>query len=345
MEDAKSKVYVQNQNGERKVQFDLPVGSVSGFTREATDEETYFTFTSFTTPSAVYHYDIRQNKLDLFKTSQIKFDSEAYETKQVFYTSKYGTKVPMFITHKKDLKLDGTHPTLLYGYGGFNVSLTPVFSVTRLIWLENNGVLAIPNLRGGGEYGEEWHMAGTKMTKQNVFDDFISAAGYLIDQGFTNSSKITIQGGSNGGLLVGAVANQRPDLFAVALPAVGVMDMLRYHKFTIGRFWATDYGTSEESREMFEYLLAYSPVHSVKQGADYPAIMVTTADHDDRVVPAQSFKYAASLQANLSKASPALIRIDTKAGHGAGKPTDMIIQEYADLWSFAFYNMNIKPIY
>ena len=345
MEDAKSQVYVCDVNGKVEKKLDLPVGSVGGFTGEPEDKATYFTFTSFTTPSTIYKYDLVKGDLSKFMESKIKFDSNDYETKQVFYASKDGTNIPMFITYKKGLKLDGDHPTLLYGYGGFNISLTPTFSVTRLIWLENNGVLAIPNLRGGGEYGEAWHKAGTLMQKQNVFDDFISAAEYLIKEGYTSKEKLTIQGGSNGGLLIGACINQRPDLFAVALPAVGVMDMLRYHKFTIGRFWATDYGTSEDSKEMFNYLYSYSPVHTVKDGADYPAVLVTTADHDDRVVPAHSFKFAATLQDKVSDKNPALIRIDTKAGHGAGKPTDMVIQEYADLWSFAFYNMDVTPNY
>lgn len=345
MEDAKSQVYVHNMDGSMVKKLELPVGSVGGFTGETDDSETYFTVTSFTTPATIYKYDIQNDELLKFKDSEIMFDSDQYETKQVFYTSKDGTKVPMFITHKKGLELSGDHPTLLYAYGGFNISLTPRFSVTRLIWLENDGVLAIPNLRGGGEYGEAWHKAGILQQKQNVFDDFISAAEYLIAEGYTASSKLTIQGGSNGGLLVGATMNQRPDLFAVALPAVGVMDMLRYHKFTIGRFWATDYGTSEDNEEMFNYLYSYSPVHTVKADIDYPAVMVTTADHDDRVVPAHSFKFAATLQEKVSDKNPALIRIDTKAGHGAGKPTEMVIQEYTDLWSFAFYNMNVKPKY
>lgn len=345
MEDAKSQAYVFDPDGTVQKKLDLPVGTIGGFTGEVDDTETYFTVTSFTSPSTIYKYDIANDKLSKFKDSKIQFDASAYETKQVFYQSKDGTDIPMFITYKKGMELDGNHPTLLYGYGGFNISLTPTFSVTRLIWLENNGVLAIPNLRGGGEYGEDWHQSGTLMNKQNVFDDFISAAEYLIQEGYTSRNMLTIQGGSNGGLLIGATMNQRPDLFAVALPAVGVMDMLRYHKFTIGRFWATDYGTSEDNKGMFEYLYSYSPVHNVKEGADYPAVMVTTADHDDRVVPAHSFKFAATLQAKVSHKNPALIRIDTKAGHGAGKPTDMVIQEYADLWSFAFYNMNVTPKY
>ncbi len=337
MKDARSLVKVFSKEGNYLYDIDLPLlGTAEGFLGEESDGFTFFSMTSFTTPGNIYKYDVASNKTSVFSRAEIDFDSDLYETKQIFYQSKDGTSVPMFITHKKGLSLDGNNPTLLYGYGGFNISLKPSFSVTRLIWLENNGVLAIPNLRGGGEYGEEWHKAGTLMQKQNVFDDFISAAEYLIGEGYTNSDKLAIQGGSNGGLLVGACVNQRPDLFAVAFPAVGVMDMLRYHKFTIGRYWATDYGTSEQSKEMFDYLLAYSPLHTVKEGADYPAIMVTTADHDDRVVPLHSFKYAAELQARVSDANPALIRIATNAGHGAGKPTAMVIQEYADLWAFAF---------
>ncbi|MEN8121860.1 MAG: prolyl oligopeptidase family serine peptidase, partial [Bacteroidota bacterium] len=286
---------------------------------------------------------VANNVYEIYTKPDIDFDTDQYETKQVFVKSKDGTKVPMFLVHKKGLKLDGTNPTLLYGYGGFNISLTPSFSVTRLIWLENNGIFAMANMRGGGEYGEEWHLAGTKMEKQNVFDDFISAAEYLISEKYTSSEKLTIQGGSNGGLLVGAVANQRPELFKVALPAVGVMDMLRYHKFTIGRYWAADYGTSEDNKEMFEYLHKYSPIHSIPIGSKYPATMVTTADHDDRVVPAHSFKYISALQATYTGNNPVLIRIESKAGHGAGKPTSKRIEEYVDLWAFAFYNMGITP--
>ena len=344
MEDAHSKIRIFDIDG--KSMYDLDnqeVGTISGFSGKMEDSETFYTVTSFTTPSTIYRYDVANNKSEVYESSAIDFDATKYETKQVFYTSKDGTKVPMFIVHKKGLKLDGKRPTLLYGYGGFNVSLTPSCSVTRLIWIENDGLFAMANLRGGGEYGEEWHKAGTLMQKQNVFDDFIAAAEYLVDNKYTNKTRLAIQGGSNGGLLVGAVANQRPDLFAVALPAVGVMDMLRYHKFTIGRYWATDYGTSADSEEMFKYLLSYSPVHSIKPGA-YPATMVTTADHDDRVVPAHSFKYAAALQATYKGDNPVLIRIATKAGHGAGKPTSMVIQEYADLWSFCFYNMNLRSL-
>jgi prolyl oligopeptidase len=268
----------------------------------------------------------------------------AFETEQVFYTSKDGTKIPMFIVHKAGITLDGTNPTLLYGYGGFNISLTPAFSISRLILLEKGGVFAMPNLRGGGEYGEDWHLAGTKEKKQNVFDDFIAAAEYLIDAGYTSPDYLAIQGGSNGGLLVGAVMTQRPDLMKVAFPAVGVLDMLRYHLFTIGWAWATDYGTSDNAAD-FEYLIKYSPLHNVKAGTCYPATLVTTADHDDRVVPAHSFKFISELQSKQSCDNPTLIRIETKAGHGAGKPTSKVIEEYADLYSFMFYNMGITPVY
>ncbi|HOE05170.1 MAG TPA: prolyl oligopeptidase family serine peptidase [Bacteroidales bacterium] len=346
MEDAHSVIKIYDRSGKYLADLDQKfIGTVSGFSGESTETETFYTITSFTTPATIYKYDIEKNKSELYKNSQIDFDASAYETKQIFYTSKDGTKVPMFIVHKKGIALDGSNPTLLYGYGGFNISLTPFFSVVRLIWLEQGGVLAIPNIRGGGEYGEDWHKAGTLMNKQNVFDDFIAAAEYLIKEKYTSPNRLGIQGGSNGGLLVGAVSNQRPDLFAVALPAVGVMDMLRYHLFTIGRYWATDYGTSADSKEMFEYLYKYSPLHNIKEGVEYPATLVTTADHDDRVVPAHSFKYIATLQAKYKGQRPMLIRIETKAGHGAGKPTDKIIQEYADVYAFTFYNMKFTPLY
>lgn len=346
LKDAHSHVEVYSLKGEFENTIDFPIlGTVNGFSGKLTDEFTFYTITSFTTPSTVYKYNVAENKSELYQESQIDFDASAYETKQVFYESKDGTKVPMFIVHKKDLKLDGNNPVLLYGYGGFNISLTPYFSVIRLAWLEQGGVFALMNLRGGGEYGEEWHKAGTLMQKQNVFDDCISAAEYLITENYTSKRKIALQGGSNGGLLVGAVVNQRPDLFGAALPAVGVMDMLRYHKFTIGRYWATDYGTSEDSEEMFNYLLAYSPVHSVKENVEYPSIMVTTADHDDRVVPAHSFKYIATLQEKYQGANPVLIRIEKKAGHGAGKPTSKIIEEYADIYSFLFQELDVDVNY
>jgi prolyl oligopeptidase len=346
MIDAHSVVKVYDIKGEFLYDVDLPVlGSVSGFGGKRDHKETFFTVTSFTTPATVYRYDIENNSYELYQESQIDFEAADYETKQVFYKSKDGTKVPMFIVHKKGIALDGSNPTLLYGYGGFNVSLTPYFSVVRLAWLEQGGVFAMANLRGGGEYGEDWHKAGILTKKQNVFDDFIAAAEFLIDNKYTKPERLAIQGGSNGGLLVGAVINQRPDLFAVALPAVGVMDMLRYHLFTIGRYWATDYGTSEQSEEMFEYLYAYSPLHNIKADLEYPAVMVTTADHDDRVVPAHSFKYIATLQEKHTGEAPVLIRIETKAGHGAGKPTDKIIQEYADLYAFTFYNLKFTPLF
>ena len=321
------------------------IGTIGGFSGDTEDTETFYTVTSYTTPAAIYKYDITNNKSELYKNSEIKFDADEYVTEQKFYTSKDGTKVPIFLTHKKDIALDGNNPTLLYGYGGFNISLTPSFSATRIAWLEQGGVYAVANIRGGGEYGKTWHEAGTKMQKQNVFDDFIAAAEFLISEKYTCKEKLAIQGGSNGGLLVGAVVNQRPDLFAVAIPQVGVMDMLRYHKFTIGRYWAVDYGTSEDSKEMFEYIYKYSPLHSVKNGVEYPAILVTTADHDDRVVPAHSFKYAATLQNSEIGNKPHLIRIESNAGHGSGKPLDKAINEVVDIYSFILYNMGIEPKY
>jgi prolyl oligopeptidase len=346
MKDAHTVVKVFDMNGNYLYDVDIPVlGTVSGFGGEREDMETFYTVTSFTTPATIYRYDIENNESELYQSSEIDFDETKYETKQVFYESKDGTEIPMFIVHKKGIELDGNNPALLYGYGGFNISLTPSFGITRLIWLEQGGVYAMANLRGGGEYGEDWHKAGTKMQKQNVFDDFIAAAEYLIDEDYTSSEKLAIMGGSNGGLLVGAVTNQRPDLFQVAIPAVGVMDMLRYHLFTIGKYWASDYGTSEDSKEMFEYLRAYSPIHNIESGKDYPAVLVKTADHDDRVVPAHSFKYIATLQEHYKGENPVMIRIETKAGHGAGKPTQKIIDEYADVYAFIFDNMGITPVY
>ena len=344
--DAHSVVKIFDENGKFLCNLDNDIlGTISGFSGEAEDTETFYTVTSYITPAAIYRYDVKNNKSTLYKKSEIKFNSDEYVTEQKFFTSKDGTKVPMFITHKKGIKMDGNNPTLLYGYGGFNISLTPSFSATRVAWLEQGGVLAIVNLRGGGEYGKEWHEAGTKMKKQNVFDDCIAAAEYLISQKYTCKEKLALQGGSNGGLLVGAVVNQRPDLFAVAIPQVGVMDMLRYHKFTIGRYWAVDYGTSEDSKEMFEYLFKYSPLHSIQNGKEYPAILVTTADHDDRVVPAHSFKYAAALQNSDIGDKPHLIRIESNAGHGGGKPLDKTIDEVVDIFSFMFYNMGVTPKY
>ena len=344
--DARSLVKIFDESGRFIANLDNDIiGSIGGFSGEPDDEETFYTVTSYITPANIYRYDVKNNKSTLYKKSEINFNSDEYVTEQVFYTSKDGTQVPIFITHKKGIKMDGSNPTLLYGYGGFNISLTPSFSVTRIAWLEQGGVLAVANLRGGGEYGRAWHEAGTKLQKQNVFDDCIAAAEFLIEQGYTSKKMLALQGGSNGGLLVGAVINQRPDLFAVAIPQVGVMDMLRYHKFTIGRYWAVDYGISEDSKEMFEYLRNYSPLHSIRDGVRYPAVLVTTADHDDRVVPAHSFKYAAALQSSKIGDRPHLIRIESNAGHGGGKPLDKTIEEVVDIFSFIFYNMGVKPRY
>ena len=344
--DAHSLVRIFDENGQLLGNLDNNIiGSIGGFGGDAEDTETFYTVTSYTTPATIYHYDVVKNISTEYKKSEISFNSDEYVTEQKFYTSKDGTKVPIFITHKKGIKMDGNNPTLLYGYGGFNISLTPSFSVTRIAWLEQGGVLAVANLRGGGEYGRAWHEAGTKLKKQNVFDDCIAAAEFLIEQGYTNKRKLALQGGSNGGLLVGAVINQRPDLFAVAIPQVGVMDMLRYHKFTIGRYWAVDYGTSEDSKKMFEYIYNYSPLHSIRNGETYPAVLVTTADHDDRVVPAHSFKYAAALQNSSIGSRPHLIRIESNAGHGGGKPLAKTIDEVVDIYSFIFYNMGVQPKY
>ncbi|UZR97003.1 prolyl oligopeptidase family serine peptidase [Chondrinema litorale] len=343
--DAKSEIKQFDKTGKLERTIDLPgIGSAGGFSGEEEDTELYYTFTSFINPSTIYKYSIANGESELYWQPEIDFDFSQYETKQVFYTSKDGTKVPMFITYKKGIELNGKNPTYLYAYGGFNVSLTPSFSVTRLVWLEEGGIYAQPNLRGGGEYGEKWHKAGTKMQKQNVFDDFIAAAEYLKKEKYTSTEYLAISGGSNGGLLVGATMTQRPDLAKVAFPAVGVMDMLRYHKFTAGAGWAYDYGTADDSKEMFDYLNGYSPVHNVKAGTVYPATMVTTADHDDRVVPGHSFKFAAELQEKQAGDNPVLIRIETKAGHGAGKPTSKIIEEAADKWAFAFYNMGYETL-
>ena len=343
--DAKTEVKQFDKKGNLERTVELPgIGTASGFGGEEEDTELYYTFTSFVFPSTIFKYDIASGESTMYWQPEIDFNFEDYETKQVFYASKDGTKVPMFITHKKGLELNGKNPTYLYAYGGFNVSLRPSFSVTRLVWLEQGGIYAQPNLRGGGEYGEEWHKAGTKMQKQNVFDDFIAAGEYLIENKYTSKDYLALAGGSNGGLLVGATMTQRPDLAKVCFPAVGVMDMLRYHKFTAGAGWASDYGTADDSKEMFEYLKGYSPVHNVKEGVSYPATMVTTADHDDRVVPGHSFKFAAELQEKHAGKNPVLIRIETKAGHGAGKPTTKIIDEWADRWSFAFYNMGVPVL-
>ena len=334
MRDAAHRMHVLHTDGRLDREIQLPgLGSISSVSGEADDPELFFGYESYLQPDTNYRANLDTGQVAVFQQPTIDFDTSQYTTEQVFYTSRDGTRVPMFITHKKGLKRDGTHQTLLYGYGGFNVSLTPGFSISRLGWLDAGGVLAVANLRGGGEYGEAWHKAGTRENKQNVFDDFIAAGEYLVAKQWTTPSRLGIQGGSNGGLLVGAVANQRPDLFAVALPAVGVMDMLRFHKFTIGWAWTPDYGSSDDP-EGFEYLYAYSPLHNLKTGTDYPATLVTTADHDDRVVPGHSFKYAAALQAAHSGEDPVLIRIETRAGHGAGKPTSKRIAEAADLWAF-----------
>ena len=341
--DASEHAYIYSLEGRQLHEVSLPtLGSVS-FRGDKDDREAFYVFTSFTFPSTIYKYDIDTNKSELYMAPKVAFNPDDYTTEQVFYPSKDGTIIPMFLTYKKGLKKDGTNPVLLYGYGGFNISLTPVFSTNRLVFLEKGGIYAQANLRGGSEYGEDWHQAGIKMNKQNVFDDFIAAAEYLIRENYTNKDRLAINGGSNGGLLVGAVVNQRPDLFKVAVPAVGVMDMLRYHKFTIGWNWASDYGTSEDSQEMFEYLYAYSPLHTIRNdGTAYPAILITTADHDDRVVPAHSFKYAATLQAANTGDAPKLIRIETKAGHGAGKPISKILDENADVYAFIMYNLGMK---
>ena len=341
LENAVSKVYQYDLSGKREKEIVLPgLGTAGGFSGKVEETELYYTFTSYVYPPTIFRYDIKTGKTELYKKAGVKFDPSLYESRQVFYISGDGEKIPMIITSKKGLKLDGKNPVLLYGYGGFNVSLTPSFSVSNLVFMEAGGVYAVANLRGGGEYGDRWHVAGTKMNKQNVFGDFISAAKYLIKENYTSTDYLAIAGGSNGGLLVGACMTQAPHLFKVCFPAVGVMDMLRYHKFTAGAGWAFDYGTAEDSKEMFEYLKGYSPVHNVRKG-EYPATMVTTGDHDDRVVPAHSFKFAAALQAGQTGSNPTLIRIETKAGHGAGKPTDMLIAEQADKWSFLFWNMGL----
>ena len=333
--DAKARVATFDLEGKASGDVQLPgVGSVRGFDGTEDNPETFFSFTGFTTPTSIYRYDAVSGAVSLWKAPKVAFDTSKYETKQVFYSSKDGTRVPMFITHKKGLNLDSARPTILYGYGGFNISITPRFSVASLVWMEMGGVYAVANIRGGGEYGEAWHSAGIKGKKQNVFDDFIAAAQWLSSEGYTRPDRLAIYGGSNGGLLVGACITQRPELFGAAMPAVGVLDMLRYHKFTIGWAWAADYGTSEESAEMFKVLRAYSPLHNTKKGTHYPATLILTADHDDRVVPAHSFKFAAALQHAHGGDAPVLIRIETRAGHGAGKSTSMKIDQVTDQWSF-----------
>jgi prolyl oligopeptidase len=341
MKDAYTQIRIYDLNGKFVRSVDLPgIGSAGGFSGKRFDTETFYTFSSYATPPTIYRYDMKTGKSEIFKQAKVAFNSNDYEVKQVFYNSKDGTRVPMFIVHRKGLKLDGSNPTLLYGYGGFNVSQTPGFSVSRLVWMEMGGVFAVANLRGGAEYGEEWHKAGTKLQKQNVFDDFIGAAEWLIANKYTQAKKLAIQGGSNGGLLVGATLNQRPDLFGAALPAVGVMDMLRFTEFTIGWAWTSDYG-SPKNPEEFKAIYAYSPLHNIKPGTKYPATLVTTADHDDRVFPAHSFKYAAALQAAQAGDAPVLIRIETKAGHGAGKPTAKVIEEQADIYGFLIKNLGM----
>jgi prolyl oligopeptidase len=343
LHDAQSRVLVYTSGGDLEDTIELPgIGTASGFGGKNTDRETFYTFTSFTTPGMIFRYDIINKKSTLWRKSEVKFNSDEYETKQIFYSSKDGTKVPMFISHKKGLKLDGSNPTVLYGYGGFNIPLTPAFSASRLAWMELGGVMVVANLRGGGEYGEKWHDAGTKLQKQNVFDDFIGAAEWLIENKYTRTDRLAIQGGSNGGLLVGACMTQRPELFGACLPHVGVMDMLRFHHFTAGRFWVDDYGSSDNPEE-FKALLKYSPYHNLKPGTKYPATMVITADTDDRVVPGHSFKFAAALQNAQAGDAPALIRIETRAGHGAGKPTTKLIEEVSDEWAFLIKALKFTP--
>lgn len=345
--DAVTKVYQYDRNGKMEHEIELPgLGTAAGFGSKKQEKELFYTFTSYVYPTTIFKYDISTGKSSLYKKSGVDFDPLKYESKQFFYTSRDGTKVPVIVTCKKGIALNGKNPTVLYGYGGFNISLTPAFSTSVVSLLEQGGVYAVANLRGGGEYGEQWHLAGTKLKKQNVFDDFIAAAEFLIAKKYTSKDYLAIMGGSNGGLLVGAAMTQRPELFKVAFPAVGVLDMLRYHKFTAGAGWAYDYGTAEDSKEMFEYLYKYSPLHALKTGTAYPATLVTTADHDDRVVPAHSFKFAATLQECQGGKAPVLISIQTNAGHGAGKPTDKAIEEIADKWAFMFYNMGLgyKPV-
>ncbi len=343
LKDAHSTVRIFNRDGALVREVELPgLGSVSGFGGRREDTETFFAYTSFTTPSVIYHYDLASGTSKVFRQPKLSFRPEDFETEQVFYHSKDGTRVPMFITHRKGLKLDGNKPTYLYGYGGFDISILPFFSPSSLLWMEMGGVLAVPNIRGGGEYGEDWHQGGMKLNKQNVFNDFIAAGEWLVANHYTRPAKLAIGGGSNGGLLVGACLTQRPDLFGAALPMVGVMDMLRFQKFTIGWAWASDYGSSDDPVQ-FKALYAYSPLHNVKAGTRYPAVLITTGDHDDRVVPAHSFKFAATLQAAQAARRPVLIRVETRAGHGAGKPTTKLIEESADRWAFLVRELHMNP--
>jgi prolyl oligopeptidase len=345
MKDVSSHIFQFTLQGKFEKEIQLPtLGSAGGFGGEDEDKFTFYSFSSFTYPPTIYKYDIKSGKSELFRSAEVKFKMDDYETKQIFYTSKDGTKIPMFVVYKKGIKFDGKNPTLLYGYGGFNASMTPGFSPSRIAFLEQGGIYVMANIRGGGEYGEKWHKAGMLLNKQNVFDDFITAAEYLIENRYTSKDKLAIQGGSNGGLLIGACMNQRPDLFKVCFPAVGVMDMLRFHKFTVGWGWVDDYGSSD-SANYFPLLLSYSPLHNIKSGVSYPATLITTADHDDRVVPAHSFKFAATLQEKQKGDNPVLIRIETKAGHGGGKSLTKAIDEVADIYSFMFWNMGITPKY
>jgi prolyl oligopeptidase len=345
MIDAISKVKQFDKNGTLVREITLPgIGSASGFSAKKNDNEVYFTFTNYTTPATIYKLDPKNGISEIYKKPSVDFDVNNFISEQVFYNSKDGTRIPMIITYRKGTQMNGKNPAILYGYGGFNISETPLFSISVAYWLETGGIYAVANIRGGGEYGEKWHLAGTKMNKQNVFDDFIAAGEYLIGKKYTSPDFLAIRGGSNGGLLIGAVMTQRPDLMKVALPAVGVMDMLRYHTFTAGAGWAYDYGTSEDSKEMFEYIYKYSPVQNVKKGTKYPATLITTGDHDDRVVPAHSFKFAAQMQAKQAGNNPVLIRIETNAGHGAGTPVSKSIEQYADIYSFTLYNMGIKKL-
>jgi prolyl oligopeptidase len=345
LKDVTSQVYQHNYNGSLVRQIDFPApGSAGGFSGKKDDKELFYTFNSFTYPPTVFRFDIESGNSEVFTEPELTFDPRDFTSKQVWYKSKDGTEVPMFIVHKKGIEMNGANPTLLYAYGGFNVSLTPSFSSTNIVFLENGGVYAMANLRGGGEFGEAWHEGGMREKKQNVFDDFIAAAEYLISEKYTNSEKLAIRGGSNGGLLVGAVMTQRPDLFAVALPAVGVLDMLRYHKFTVGKGWIPEYGCADSSKTEFDYLYAYSPLHNLKPGVKYPSTMITTGDHDDRVVPAHSFKFASQLQADHGGDNPVLIRIETDAGHGAGKPISKAIDELADIWAFTLYETGVKDL-
>lgn len=346
MQNAYNKIEIYSSEGKYEKDIELStICTLNSINGKKDDNTIFYSISSFTSPGIVFKYSLNDDKSEIYFKSEIDFDESQYITKQEFAKSKDGTMIPMFIVHKKGIKLNGKNPVLLYGYGGFNISQTPKFKASNLIWLENGGVYVVACLRGGGEYGDEWHKQGTKLQKQNVFDDFIACAEYLIQKKYTSSSVLAINGGSNGGLLVGAVTNQRPDLIKVALPAVGVMDMLRFHKFTIGWSWTSDYGSSDDSTE-FKYLYNYSPLHNIKiNNTNYPAILVTTADHDDRVVPAHSFKYAATLQENCKGSNPVLVRIDSKAGHGAGKPVSKQIEQAADIWAFTFYNMGISPIY